>query len=36
MTVKTYRGQVMRKMGARSFAELLQIAKALGIKPPPS
>src|SRR5262245_56292165 len=36
ITVKTHRGQVMRKMGARSLADLVKIAEALGIRPPPS
>jgi len=34
VTVKTHRGQVMRKMGARSLADLVKIAEALGIDPP--
>jgi FixJ family two-component response regulator len=31
ITVKTHRGQVMRKMGARSVADLVKIAEALEI-----
>jgi FixJ family two-component response regulator len=34
ITVKTHRGQVMRKMGARSVAELVKIAEALEIDTP--
>ena len=36
VTVKTHRGQVMRKMGARSLADLVKIAEALEIGPPSS
>jgi FixJ family two-component response regulator len=36
VTVKTHRGQVMRKMGVRSLADLVKIAEALGIGPPSS
>jgi len=36
VTVKAHRGQVMRKMGARSLADLVKIAEALEIRPPPS
>jgi FixJ family two-component response regulator len=35
ITVKAHRGQVMRKMKARSFADLVKMAAALGIKAPP-
>ncbi|MGY8681249.1 response regulator transcription factor [Bradyrhizobium sp. UFLA05-153] len=31
ITVKIYRGQVMRKMGAKSLADLIKMAEALGI-----
>ena len=30
-TVKTYRAQTMKKMQARSFAELVTMARALGL-----
>lgn len=33
VTVKVHRGQVMRKMAARSVADLVRIAEALGIEP---
>jgi FixJ family two-component response regulator len=36
VTVKAHRGQVMRKMGARSLADLVKIAEALEIRPPPT
>ncbi|MGH6939467.1 response regulator transcription factor [Hypericibacter sp.] len=36
VTVKIHRGHVMQKMGARSFAELVRIAEALGVRPPAS
>jgi FixJ family two-component response regulator len=35
ITVKAHRGQVMRKMKARSFADLVNMAGRLGIKVPP-
>ena len=35
ITVKIHRGQAMRKMGARSLADFVLKAEALGIKPPP-
>ena len=31
ITIKGHRGRVMRKMGARSFAELVKTAEALGV-----
>jgi FixJ family two-component response regulator len=31
ITVKVHRGNLMRKMGARSLAELVRMADALGI-----
>jgi FixJ family two-component response regulator len=34
ITVKAHRGQVMRKMRARSFAELVNIAARLGVGEP--
>ncbi|GLR88126.1 response regulator transcription factor [Bradyrhizobium iriomotense] len=34
ITVKIYRGQIMRKMGAKSLAELVKMNEALGIQPP--
>lgn len=34
ITVKAHRGQVMRKMRARSFAELINMASALSMAPP--
>ena len=33
VTVKVHRGRVMRKMGARSLADLVRMAEALGIRP---
>jgi FixJ family two-component response regulator len=35
ITVKVHRGQVMRKMSARSLAELVRMADRLGISPQP-
>jgi FixJ family two-component response regulator len=32
ITVKTYRGAVMQKMGARTFADLVRIVDALGLR----
>jgi FixJ family two-component response regulator len=32
ITVKVHRGNVMRKMGAKSFAELVRMADALGVR----
>lgn len=34
ITVKIYRGQVMRKMGAKSLADLIKMSEALGISRP--
>jgi FixJ family two-component response regulator len=31
ITVKIYRGQIMRKMGAKSLADLVRMSEALGI-----
>ncbi|MES2340822.1 MAG: LuxR C-terminal-related transcriptional regulator, partial [Pseudomonadota bacterium] len=33
ITVKVHRGQVMRKMGARSVADLVRMADRLGLAP---
>jgi FixJ family two-component response regulator len=32
VTVKFHRGNLMRKMGAKSIAELVRMAEALGIR----
>jgi FixJ family two-component response regulator len=32
ITVKIHRGRVMRKMAAQSFADLVRMAEALGIR----
>jgi FixJ family two-component response regulator len=34
ITVKIHRGNAMRKMGARSLAELVRQAEAIGLRPP--
>ena len=34
ITVKVHRGNVMRKMGAKSLADLVRMADALGIRRP--
>jgi FixJ family two-component response regulator len=36
ITVKIHRGNVMRKMGAKSLPELVRMAEALGVSPPRS
>jgi FixJ family two-component response regulator len=33
ITVKIYRGHIMRKMGAKSLAELIRMTETLGIRP---
>jgi FixJ family two-component response regulator len=33
ITVKIYRGQIMRKMGAKSLADLVRMTETLGIQP---
>ena len=33
ITVKVHRGQVMRKMNARSMPELVRMAESLGVEP---
>jgi FixJ family two-component response regulator len=35
ITIKIHRGHVMKKMGARSLADLVRIAEALGIRAKP-
>ncbi|WP_434033059.1 response regulator transcription factor [Cupriavidus sp. a3] len=35
ITVKIHRGQLMKKMAARSVAELVRMAESLGVKPQP-
>jgi FixJ family two-component response regulator len=34
ITVKIYRGQIMRKMGAKSLADLVRMTEVLGIPRP--
>ena len=36
ITIGVHRGQIMRKMGARSLAELVRFADRLGIPPTPT
>jgi FixJ family two-component response regulator len=33
ITVKVHRGRIMQKMGARTLADLVRMAEALGIRP---
>jgi FixJ family two-component response regulator len=33
ITVKVHRGRIMQKMGARTLADLVLMAEALGIRP---
>jgi FixJ family two-component response regulator len=35
ITIKIHRGSAMRKMGARTLPDLVRMAEALGVKPPP-
>jgi FixJ family two-component response regulator len=35
ITIGVHRGQIMRKMGARSLADLVRMADKLGVPPPP-
>src|ERR1700744_4684736 len=34
ITIRVHRGQIMRKMGARSLAELVRMTDKLGLTPP--
>jgi FixJ family two-component response regulator len=34
ITVKSYRGAMMQKMGARTFADLVRMAHALALRAP--
>jgi FixJ family two-component response regulator len=36
ITIKIHRGSAMRKMGARTLPDLVRMAEALGVKPPPT
>jgi len=36
ITVKVHRGNVMRKMGAKSLADLVRMADALGVRRAPA
>ena len=36
ITIKVHRASVMRKMGAKSLADLVRMADALGVHPPKS
>ena len=36
ITVKIHRGAAMRKMGARTLPDLVRMAEALQVKPPPA
>ncbi len=33
VTVKVHRGQMMKKLGARSVADLVRMGEALGVEP---